>query len=141
MKKVLNPISTIKARIGIEPGGRVRKFFTEKCYKYMNKYVPTSGADDLRSNVSLTTNSITYKSSYAHYMYIGKVMGPNIPLTKKGVAEPIGWFSPKKKEKHYTGADITYHTAGTGPYWDKRMVSSDMNQVIKEVQNYLNRGA
>lgn len=140
MKKVLNPISTIKARIGIEPGGRVQKFFTETCYRYMDKYVPLE-TGDLRSNVSLTTNSITYKSPYAHYMYEGKVMGPNIPLTQKGVPEPIGWFSPKNKPKSYTGADITYHTAGTGHHWDERMKSADMNQVIKEVQNYLNRGA
>lgn len=30
---------------------------------------------------------------------------------------------------------IQHH--GTGPYWDKRMVSADMTKVVKEVQDYV----
>ena len=26
---------------------------------------------------------------------------------------------------------------GTGPYWDKKMVSAEINQVVKEVQEYV----
>ena len=138
--KVLNPTSIIKMRLGIDPNGRVQKFFTQTCYKHMDKYVPKD-TGDLRSNVIISTNSITYKSPYAHYMYTGKVMGPNIPLTKKGLSEPYGYYSPKGKAKTYTGANINYHTAGTGPYWDKRMKSAEMSEVRREVQNYVNRGA
>lgn len=29
---------------------------------------------------------------------------------------------------------------GTGPYWDKRMVSAEMQDVIKEVQNFIDKG-
>lgn len=69
----LKPISEIKVRLGIEPDGRTQAFLTNTCYKHMDKYVPRdSGA--LRENVSLTKKTITYKSSYAHYMYIGKTM-------------------------------------------------------------------
>ena len=138
--KVMNPTSTIKARLGIEPNGRVQKFFTATCYRHMDKYVPKD-TGDLRSNVSLTSDSITYKSPYAHYMYEGKVMGPNIPITQKGVPFPVGYYSPKGRAKHYTGADIEYHTSGTGHHWDERMKSAEMNQVVKEVQYYMNRGA
>lgn len=140
MKRVLNPTSTITARLGIQPDGRVQRFFTETCYRYMDKYVPME-TGDLRSNVTLTTKSIKYNSPYAHYMYEGKVMGPNIPIFQKGIEVPIGFYSPKNKPKHYTGADIQYHSAGTGPHWDERMKSADMNQVLKEVQNYIKRGA
>lgn len=135
----LEPVSVIKAKLGIDANGRVQKFFTQTCYNHMDKYVPIDEGN-LRSNVSLTEYTITYKSPYAHYMYEGKVMGPNIPLTKKGISEPIGWFSPKGKPKHYTGANIHYHKAGTGDHWDERMKSAEMNQVIKEVQDYVNRG-
>ena len=30
-----------------------------------------------------------------------------------------------------------YTTPGTGPYWDKRMVSAEMQDVVKEVQDYI----
>ena len=32
------------------------------------------------------------------------------------------------------------HNGITSSYWDKKMVSAEMNDVIKEVQEYVNRG-
>lgn len=108
----LQPTSVIKARLGIEPNGRVQKFFTNTCYKHMDKYVPMSDLEskgDLRTVVDIKPNSITYESPYAHAQYIGYTKGP---------------------VRNYT-------TPGTGPYWDKRMVSAEMQDVIKEVQDYI----
>ena len=34
---------------------------------------------------------------------------------------------------------ITQHL-GTGPYWDKRMVSAEIQDVVKECQAFINRG-
>ena len=34
---------------------------------------------------------------------------------------------------------ITQHH-GTGPYWDKRMVSAEIQDVVKECQAFINRG-
>lgn len=71
----LKPISEIKVRLGIEPDGPVQAFVTNTCYKHMDKYVPArEGSHNLRTNVSFTKKTIRYKSTYAHYMYIGKVM-------------------------------------------------------------------
>lgn len=108
----LKTTSTIKARLGIEPNGRVQKFFTNTCYKHMDKYVPMRNGD-LRTNVDVQADSITYESHpYAKIQYYGIINGKKIP------------------ESHYT-------TPGTGPYWDKRMVSAEMPQVISEVQKYV----
>ena len=104
----LKPTSEIKARLGIEPNGRVQKFFTNTCYKHMDKYVPQRDGN-LRTNVDIQSDSITYESNYAHAQYVGFTKGP---------------------VKNYT-------TPGTGPYWDKRMVSAEMQDVVKEVQNYV----
>lgn len=104
----LNPISKIKANLGIEPNGKVQKYFTERCYTYMDKYVPKD-LGNLRENVDITADSITYQSIYAKPQYKGIVNG-----------------SPVKN----------YTTPGTGPYWDKRMVSADMKDIVKEVQKY-----
>lgn len=72
---MLKPISEIKANLGIEPNGRVQKFFTNTCYRYMDKYVPRdTGA--LRQVVNIQSDSITYQSPYAHAQYVGYTKGP-----------------------------------------------------------------
>ena len=107
----LKPTSQIKARLGIEPNGRVQKFFTNTCYKHMDKYVPMDQGD-LRANVDIQPSTITYESPYARYQYYG--------VREDGTHQV----------QHYT-------TPGTGPYWDKRMVSAEMQDVVKEVQDYI----
>ena len=111
----MQPVSVIKANLGIEPNGRVQKFFTETCYRHMDKYVPQGDTGNLRTIVDLTSNTITYEMPYAHYQYIG--------MREDG-----------------THVVKNYTTPGTGPYWDKRMVSAEMQDVVKEVQDYVNRG-
>lgn len=106
----MKPISTIKANLGIEPNGRVQRFLTDTCYRHMDKYVPKD-VGNLRTNVDKGINYITYESPYAHAQYIGEVHG-----------------SPVRN----------YTTPGTGPYWDKRMWSAEKEQVIREVQEYVN---
>lgn len=110
----MKPTSVIKARLGLEPNGRVQKFFTNTCYKHMDKYVPQDNGD-LRTIVDIQSNSITYEQEYAEYQYRG--------MRKDG-----------------THVVKKYTTPGTGPYWDKKMVSVEMRDVVKEVQNYVNRG-
>ena len=70
----LKPISTLKADLGINAGGRVQSFFTDTCAKHMDKYVPKdTGA--LRDNIDKGKTHITYQSSYAHAQYVGVVNG------------------------------------------------------------------
>ena len=62
----MQPTSVIKANLGIEPNGRVQKFFQNTCYKHMDKYVPADQYD-LRNNVDLSNpTQIVYESPYAH---------------------------------------------------------------------------
>lgn len=107
----MQPTSVIKARLGIEPNGRVQKFFTNTCYKHMDKYVPKDEGN-LRTIVDIESDSITYESPYARYQYYG--------MRDDG-----------------THVVQNYTTPGTGPYWDKRMVSAEMQDVVKEVQDYI----
>ena len=110
----LKPISEIHASLGIQPNGPVQKFFTERCVRHMDKYVPYSGdgANEyhLRENLDIGADYVTYETIYAHAQYVGYTTGP---------------------VTHYT-------TPGTGPYWDKRMWSAEKDQVIEEVQRYVN---
>lgn len=134
----IKPTSVIKTRLGINPNGPVQKFFTNTCYKYMDKYVPMDEGN-LRMNVDIQSNSITYESPYARYMYYGKKMV--MSNGKSAFYSPdYGFWSKKGEPKVLTDEDLIYHTPGTGPYWDRRMVSAEMQDIEKEVQTYINRG-
>lgn len=108
----MQPTSVIKVNLGIEPNGKVQKFFTNTCYRYMDKYVPKDNGL-LRDIVTIDSNSITYEQEYAHAQYIGEVNG---------------------------GKVVNYTTPGTGPYWDKRMVSAEIQDIVKEVQDFIDKG-
>lgn len=70
----LKPISEIKADLGIEPNGKVQKYFTERCYQHMDKYVPKD-TGVLRETVVKGTDYIKYNVPYAHAQYVGIVHG------------------------------------------------------------------
>ena len=107
----MKPASVIEARLGIQNGGPVHAFFTQTCYKAMDKYVPYD-TGNLRTIVDVSTDKITYKSPYARYQYYG--------VREDGTHQV----------SHYT-------TSGTGPYWDKRMWSAEGQDVVRQVQNYV----
>ena len=71
----MKPISTIKAELGIEPNGRVQRFFTDTCAKHINKYVPKGDTGNLRGVITKGADYITYEMPYAHAQYIGIVHG------------------------------------------------------------------
>ena len=70
--------------------------------------MPLGDTGHLRDTVDKGADYITYEMPYAHAQYIGEVHG-----------------SPVRN----------YTTPGTGSYWDKRMVSAEMQDVVKEVQD------
>ncbi len=115
MKLKMKPNSVIEANLGIQKGGPVHAFFTDTCYKYMDKYVPYDpghGGDHLRENVDIETTYIQYNMPYASYQYYG---------IRRDGTRPV----------------INYTTENTGPYWDKQMWSAENIDVIKEVQKYI----
>lgn len=127
MPVTIKPTSVIKARLGIEPNGRVQKFFTATCAKKMDKYVPFDEgtlAETVIQNGeptrNVTENTITYIAPYARYQYYG--------VREDGSHR----IDPKKRDK-------SKHPLTTS-FWDKEMVSAEMQDVVKEVQNYINRG-
>ena len=107
----MNSPRYIKASLGINPSGKVQKFFTNTCYKHMDRFVPQD-IGNLRTIVDIGDDYITYESPYATYQYNG--------IREDG-----------------THVVSNYTTPGTGPYWDKRMWSVDKDTILKEVQRKL----
>ena len=108
----LKPIKTIELDLGIDANGKKQLDLTNRIYRHMFKYVPFSGASTgptpkihLREKVDIATTSITFKSSYAKRQYYGSQTG-------------TPW--------HYT-------TKGTGPFWDKKMLTAEKDEIVREM--------
>ena len=140
MSVKIKPTSVIKARLGIQKGGPVHAFFTESCYKYMTSFVPGGVKSHLNQNIDLQEDKIIYQGPDAHYLYIGKKYID--PKYKIGAfySPDYGYWSRPGISKINSGQDLNYHTPGTGSQWDKRMWTSKGEEVIKEVQEYIDRG-
>ena len=110
----MQPTSRIIARLGLEPDGKVQKYFTKRCADYMDKYVPKDNGDS-RTIVDIQSDSITYEMPYARYQYYG--------MREDG-----------------THQVQNYTTPGTGTYWDRKMWTAEGQDGVKEVQAYINRG-
>ena len=135
----MKPTSVIKARLGLQAGGKLQKYFTNNCYKHMDKYVPKQN-ENLRTNVQIEPDFIIYKSRHAHYQYRGILYVDR--KTGKGAFfnENYGFWSRPDDTKVPSNRKLTYHTPGTGSYWDKRMWSAEKDKVISETQKFFDRG-
>ena len=110
----MQPTNVIKAQIGIEPNGRVEKFFTQTVAKKMDKYVPMDEGH-LRQ-YKIHGNLIIYDQLYANYQYKG--------ISKSG--KKLNY----SKDKHPLATS----------YWDKEMWTAESKDIIRQVQNYIKRG-
>ena len=131
------PTSVIKANLGIPPTGPVQRYFQNTCYRYMDKYVPYR-TGNLRRNVDLSNpKQIVYESPYAHYLYEGiKYVMDN---GKSAYYSPkYGFWSDKGKKKHSTGEMLNIRIGGH--HWDKRMWTAEGQDVVRKVQDFINRG-
>ena len=142
MRVKLNPVGVIKTRLGIQQNGPTHKYFAERCKDYMNtRYVPQENGALISTSYVDNSCNIVYPQPYAHYQYKGKLYVD--PKTEKGAFfnENYGFWSRPGVAKKPTGKNLIYHKAGTGPYWDKKMVSAEMPKIEKEVQEFVKRGS
>jgi hypothetical protein len=91
---------------GLGHDKRAQKFFTNEVKKFSDPYTPMDSGM-LKSNVSISSDSITYSSPYARYQYYG--------ISKNG------------KAFNYAGAPMR------GGKWDKRMWSDRGSEIVKSV--------
>ena len=138
----IDPVYVIEGKLGIEPDGPAQQFFTNTCAEHMDKYVPASPKENLASSVQVSFDEIRYPGPYAHYMYEGRVMGPNIPVFDAN-GNIVRWWS--KGPKYYTGEDIHYSTsthALATSHWAEAMWSAERSDIYEEIADFFKqRGA
>ena len=70
---------------------------------FCNPYVPMKSGT-LRASMHPTPTAVKWETPYAHYQYMGKVYGPNIPgILENGVG---AWRSRKGQAKYPTGREL-----------------------------------
>lgn len=137
MKIEMKSVSTISTRLGLEPYGKAHTKFASECRDRMNaRYTPYDNGGLVDSSYVDEQCNIHYNTPYARYMYYGKLM---VMDNGKGAYynPEYGFWSDKGKKKHLTDRDLVYHKAGTGPYWDKLMVSAEMSEIEEVMNNYI----
>ena len=97
-------------------GGAVQRFFTDTCVKHMDKYVPFGDTGLLKDVNTKTANSVTYEMPYAHYQYEGISRFSGKPLNYRTDKNPLA-----------------------SSHWDKKMVTAEIQDVVKEVQDYVRK--
>lgn len=126
LKIKMNATNKILKDHGLDENGRVQKRIITTAERLMNPFIPFQGGNLRRLKVYPNPSKIKYISPYAHYHYKG--------LKAKGVSRPKGIKRKISNEK------LKYHTAGTGPEWDKLMMEKKGKELIQDVQNYVKRG-
>lgn len=112
---------------------KAQEFIDGKCISLMKDYMPfRNGMLEASATIGTVIGSgeIRQNLPYAHYQYMGKVYGPNIPITENGIV--VGYFSKKNEKKHPTGANLVYNKSKhplAGPHWFARM-AADKKQII-----------
>lgn len=123
----------ILKKYGLGESKEAQRFLAEDVERKCQPYVPMSAGSGAHmvDAARVTDDSIIYPGPYAHYVYEGKVMGPNYTDGK-------GRFWSGKAPKEYTGKELQYHGAPKrGKHWDKRMMADHGKEVEQDFENYL----
>ena len=112
---------------GLDDYGRVTKFARDTADRFMDPYIPFESGP-LKNNKSYPNNfSVKYNQPYSHYHYKGK--------------KAIGASKPKGVKRTISSEDIKYSGAPKrGPEWDKRMMNDRKQDLIKDVQDFIDSG-
>ena len=116
-------------------GPELWTFAASEWHRLYQEYVPMK-TGLLYSTVNISggglTGRIEHTAPYAHYAYMGLVMGPNVPIMQGGAA--AGWFSPVAP-KHYTGAALNFSGKGCAK-WDQAALGKKP-QLVAAMQAYV----
>lgn len=131
MKIEIIPLDSKKtiSQLGLQPRGRVQKVWTSLVSRRIKKYLPYRNygsvvkALDLGTKLGLETGLIKISLPFAKYLYFGKVMAGK---PKK----------PTPKDLVYTKSP----NAKAGPFWDKRLIEAEMDEMEKEIQAEIKKG-
>lgn len=130
-------------KFNLEKGGLVQQVIDKAVIDYSLPYCPFDTgvlANSAYGATVIGSGEVVYPGPYAHYLFMGQVYGPNIPVFEDDSGVPTRWFSPPGQKKHPTGKELTYKTDVNplaGPFWTTRMAADH----IKDIEEVAQRAA
>ena len=140
IKVKINNVNKILKDHGLNDEGRVIQYARDETDRLMNPFIPMQNGTLRRLKTYPSASKIKYTSPYAHYQHTGdEYISPRLGVS--GIPLKSGkWWSPKGEKKKKSGKKLNYHTAGTGPEWEKLMMKEKGKELIRDIQNYINKG-
>lgn len=111
----------ILKKLGLGASNEVQRFIAEDVERLCQPYVPMSAGSGVHmvNSTIITDDSIIYPGPYAHYQYVGEVMGGTAP-------------------KHYTGDLIKYNDGPIrGRAWEKRMLADREKDLENDIKAFI----
>lgn len=143
IKVEMKQVATILTRIGVNKTGDVQMQLTRIVNKRITRYMPfRTGALSTKLKYIKSPTEIEVAAPYARKMYYGKVMVNS--KTGKGPAfiPGVGYRYKKGTTLKATDRDLKYDTTKhpeAGPFWDRRMMASEKDAIVSDVQAYVRR--
>lgn len=136
IKVNVNAAAVLRKR-GLGDSTKAKKYLASTVKRLCDPYVPMSAGSGAHMKNQAEINEsggvveLRYPGPYAHYQYVGEVMGPNYTDGK-------GRFWSGKAPKHYTGRAIQYTDAPMrGKEWDKRMMADRGDEVVDALADFV----
>lgn len=130
----------VKGLINAVQGDKLWLFAATEWHRLYKDWVPMKNGT-LYSNVVFRPKEIEHMAPYAHYMYEGKVYGPNIPISEGGAI--TGFYSPRNRPKSPTGKSLKY-SHGQHPKacakWDQAAAPTQLPKLVDSMQGYVDQG-
>ena len=125
-----NPHFKRKRKAGLQ---RAQRAIDSSVLRFSEPFLPFQSGALRNSGITGTvvgSGRVQWTAPYAHYLYEGRVMGPNVPLHEGG--QLVGFFSPKAPKK-YTGKKLQFHGAPKrGARWFDRMKRVHTADIVAE---------
>jgi len=129
------PVEQILEDRGLNPMGLVQRYIDSEVIRYCDPKVPFRTGmlkDSALISTVIGSGMVVYATPYARYMFMGEVMGPNIPIRDSGTGAITGWRSPPGKPKYLTGRQINYNGAPErGAHWVERMAAEHLDDIVR----------
>ena len=127
--------------LGLAPGGKIQKFFSNELLRVSNPYTPFDNEILVgTAYVSHDGTEIIYPVPYARYLWHGKLMVD--PITKKGAffKPEYGFWSRPKTQKELTNRDLKFQGAPLrGPKWVERAYIDNKATLLSSLEMFANR--
>ena len=145
VKVKMVPVNRVITRIGANRDGAVQRFVTQTVNRRITRFMPyRTGWLSGKAKYIRSSTEIAVQAPYARYQYYGKKM---VPVSGGGpfYLEGVGWRFRRGTVLRTT--DIPLDQSGgngpnnpfPGPFWDRRMMAAEGEQIAEEVQAYVDR--